>query len=158
MDTYASTYMYICVYVYIYCTYWFQRWPIVSYLYDDLLHAGHRCQTNGCGYTLVVEVTWRTTEMCALQPMLGMLNTVDCLGEFELDVQILQNSSHITVYSTNQQWQYPRTSTPSSAKEEDQVGMIIGKRETWNSVLYEAKHLLYTTNAVKLAVRKVLWC
>lgn len=32
------------------------------------------------------------------------------------------------------------SSTPSSVMEEDQVGMIIGKRETRNSVLYEVKH------------------
>lgn len=114
-------------------------------LCDFFSNAGHRCAKKGCGYALVIDGNMKNHRDCCFAINAGYIEYKGLPGRVRSgcpntpDYKSRYCSLHKPAVAIPQKispdGSAPNPSTPAS--EEDQVGLIINKRVTRSSTLYE---------------------
>ena len=114
-----------------------------SHLHSCVCITEHRCQSNGCGYVIVVDGNMKNHRDVCFAASAGYVEYKGLTGrvrtgcpntpEFKSHYCALHRPAVIPKRDSIG----TGIATSSTSLAEEQVGMIIGKRETRNCILYE---------------------
>ena len=123
--------------------------------------AGHRCLIKGCGYTIVVDGNMKNHRDVCFAGSAGFVEYKGLPGRVRSgcpntpEFKSCYCKLHMPTVATPSKKSESDEAETSSTTVEDQVGLIVGKRETRNCTLYEV-HCKHVHTCIPM-IRKQMW-